>query len=43
LPGHSKIGDFDDSVVGQKDIAGGQIAVQYLRGDGEIKFNYCVL
>jgi hypothetical protein len=33
LPGHSEIGHFDDSVIGQKDIAGGQIAVQYLRGN----------
>jgi hypothetical protein len=33
LPGHSEIGHFDDSVIGQKDIAGGQIAVQNLLGD----------
>jgi hypothetical protein len=32
LPGHSEIGHFDDSVIGQKDIAGGQIAVQNLLG-----------
>jgi hypothetical protein len=32
LPGQSEIGHFDDSVIGQKDVAGGQIAVQYLLG-----------
>jgi hypothetical protein len=42
LPGHPKIGDFDDSVIGQKNIAGGQIAVQYLRGDGKFVLHYCV-
>jgi hypothetical protein len=30
LSGHSEIGHFDNSVIGQKNIAGGQIAVQNL-------------
>ena len=30
LSGHSEIGHFDDSMIGQKDIAGRQIAVQNL-------------
>ena len=39
LSGHSKIGDFDDSVIGQKDIAGGQIAVQNLLKAGTFRLN----
>jgi hypothetical protein len=35
MPGHSEIGHFDDSVISQKDIAGGQIGVQNLLGDGK--------
>jgi hypothetical protein len=42
LSGHSEIGHFDDSVIGQKDIAGGQITVQNLLGDGKFLLNYCV-
>jgi hypothetical protein len=36
LPWHSEIGHFDDSVIGQKDIAGGQIAVQNLYRYGNL-------
>jgi hypothetical protein len=28
-------------VIGQKDIAGGQIAVQNLQGDGKFLLNFC--